>query len=90
MNSITTTAGTTIHLDGDLLAILEALYQEVVVRSELAHTYEDMVREINHLVAQMNEDQRRSYLVESLFLNSVRYENEKLAAWMHRLASPNT
>jgi len=85
MNAITTTKGETVTLDGDLLAVLEALYQGVVARSELTHTYEDMVREIEHLVSQMTDDQRRAYLVESLFLNSVRYENEKLAALMRRL-----
>ena len=88
MNAITTSTGATIALDGDLLAILEGLYQEVVARSELTHTYEDMVKEVTHLVAQMTNDERRAYLVESLFLNTVRYENDKLAAIMRRLNTP--
>ena len=33
----------------------------------------------------MTEDERRRYLVESLFLNSVTYENEMLDAYMRRL-----
>jgi hypothetical protein len=33
----------------------------------------------------MSEDERRRYLVESLFLNSVTYENEMLDAYMRRL-----
>ncbi len=90
MSAITTTKGASVTLDGDLLAVLEALYQDVVARSELTHSYEDMVREIEHLVSQMTDDERRAYLVESLFLNSVRYENEKLAALMRRLGSPGT
>lgn len=88
MKAISTTTGASVALDGDLLAVLEVLYQEVVARSELTHTYEDMVKEIAHLVAQMTDDERRAYLVESLFLNSVRYENDKLAAIIRRLNSP--
>lgn len=87
MSEIRTTKGATVTLDGDLLAILEALYQDVVARSEVTHSYEDMVREIEHLVSQMTDAERRAYLVESLFLNSVRYENEKLAALMRRLGT---
>lgn len=87
MSEIHTTKGAAVTLDGDLLAVLETLYQAVVARSEVTHSYEDMVREIEHLVSQMTNDERRAYLVESLFLNSVRYENEKLAALMRRLST---
>ena len=88
MNTITTSTGAVIPLDGDLLAVLEGLYQEVVARSELTHSYEDMLKEIAHLVTQMTDDERRAYLVESLFLNTVRYENDKLAAIIRRLNAP--
>ena len=43
------------------------------------------MREIQGLVEQMSEEERRRYLVESLFLNSVTYENEMLDAYMRRL-----
>jgi hypothetical protein len=43
------------------------------------------VREINHLIAQMSAEELRSYLAESLFLNTVKYENDKLEAYMRRL-----
>ena len=36
----------------------------------------------------MTEEERRRYLVESLFLNSVTYENEMLDAYMRRLTAP--
>ena len=36
------------------------------------------MREIQHLIDQMNDDERRTYLAESLFLNTVTYENDKL------------
>ena len=44
-----------------------------------------MVREIQHLISQMTDDERRQYLSESLFLNVVSYENERLGAYMKKL-----
>lgn len=85
MRSITTSTGAEIVLDGDLLAILEALYREVTARKALERTFEDVVREIQHLVGQMTEEEVRSYFAESLFLNSVKYENDKLEAYMRKL-----
>ena len=86
MRTITTTTGVMIPLDGDLLAIMEALYQEVTAKRELERSFEDMVKEINHLIGQMDDGERRTYLAEGLFLNTVKYENDKLEAYMRRLA----
>jgi hypothetical protein len=85
MRSITTTNGAEIVLDGDLLAIMETLYREVTARKELERSFEDMVREIKHLITQMTDEERREYLAESLFLNTVKYENDKLEAYIKRL-----
>lgn len=85
MRIIKTTTGVSITLDGDLLAVMEALYQEVTARREFERSFEDMVREIQHLIGQMNEAERRTYLAESLFLNTVKYENDKLDAYLKRL-----
>ena len=87
MRTIKTTTGAAIALDGDLLAIMEALYQEVTAKRELERTFEDMVREIQHLIEQMDERERSTYLAESLFLNTVKYENDKLEAYMKRLTN---
>jgi phage gp29-like protein len=85
MRTIKTTSGAPIALDGDLLAIMEALYQEVTARRELERSFEDMVKEIHHLIGQMDDTERRTYLAESLFLNTVKYENDKLEAYMRKL-----
>ena len=85
MRTITTTTGTEITLDGDLLAVMETLYKEVTARRGLERSFEDMMREITHLIDQMAEDDRRTYLLESLFLNTVKYENDKLEAYMRKL-----
>ena len=85
MRTIKTTSGASITLDGDLLAIMEALYQEVTAKRELERSFEDMVKEIHHLIDQMDDSERRTYLAESLFLNTVKYENDKLEAYMKKL-----
>ena len=87
MRTIKTTTGAEISLDGDLLAILEALYREVTARKELERTFEDMLREITHLIDQMDEGERRAYLTESLFLNTVKYENDKLDAYVKKISA---
>ena len=85
MKTITTTTGAAISLDGDLLAIMETLYKEVTAKRGLDRSFEDMMREISHLIDQMAEEDRRTYLLESLFLNTVKYENDKLEAYMRKL-----
>jgi hypothetical protein len=89
MRTIKTTTGAKIPLNGDLLTVLETLFHEVTARRELQRSFEDMVREIAFLVGQMTEEERANYLQESLFLNSVTYENERLGAYMRKLAEEN-
>ena len=85
MRRITTTTGADIVLDGDLLTVVETLHREITVRRDLERTFDDMVREIQHLIGQMSDEERRTYLAESLFLNTVTYENDKLDAYMKKL-----
>ena len=59
--------------------------QEVTAKRELERSFEDIVKEIQHLIDQMNDGERRAYLAESLFLNTVKYENDKLEAYMKKL-----
>src|ERR1700756_1687652 len=87
MRTIHTTTGAPITLDGDLLAIMEALYREVTAKRALQRSFEDMVKEIQHLIDQMDDSERRAYLAESLFLNTVKYENDKLEAYMRKLSN---
>jgi len=85
MRTIKTTTGAEIPLDGDLLAIMETLYREVTAKRELERSFEDLMREITHLIEQMDESDRKAYLLESLFLNTVKYENDKLEAYFKKL-----
>ena len=85
MRTIKLSTGAQVPLDGDLLTVLETLYREVTARQELERTFEDTVREIQGVIDQMTDEERRQYLSESLFLNFVSYENERLGAYMKRL-----
>ena len=86
MRTIKLTTGSEIPLDGDLLTVLETLYLDLAARRDLDHSFEDTVREIAHVIEQMTDDERRQYLSESLFLSFVSYENERLGAYMKKLA----
>ena len=85
MKTIRTSQGTAIPLDNDLLAVIEALYHEVTARKELERSFEDLNREINHLIDQLTDEERRAYLAESIFLNQVKYENDKLESYLRKL-----
>ena len=59
MRTIKTTTGRRVALDGDLLAVMETLSREVTRRRDARVGFEDMDREIQHLVEQMTDDERR-------------------------------
>ena len=87
MRKVRLSTGFELTLDGDLLGVLEALYREVTLRHALQVSFEDMMKEIRALVDQMGEEDRKQYLVESIFLNSVTYENEMLDAYMRKITA---
>ena len=87
MKKIKMLSGVELELEEDLMSIIEALYREIVLKKEFSHTYHDMKNEIENIVAQMPENDRERYLVESLFLNSVIYENEMIDAYIKKIRS---
>ena len=87
MRTIKLTTGSEITLDGDLLTVLETLYKDLTARRDLDYSFEDTVREIGQVVDQMTDDERKQYCNESLFLNFVSYENERLGAYMKKLSN---
>jgi hypothetical protein len=86
MRTIKLTNGADVPIDGDLLTVLETLYRELTAKHDLDRSFEDTVREIQSVIEQMTDDERRQYLSESLFLNFVSYENERLGAYMKKLS----
>jgi len=90
MRTITTTAGTPLELDGDVLAVIEAVSRDLLRRQALEYGFEDVDREFVHLVGQMSVDELRAYLKESLFMSFNRYENEQLAALLRRADRADT
>ena len=87
MRTITTTAGTAIALDGDMLAILEVVSRDLARRKGLDYSFEEVDREIQHLVSQMTDEELRAYLKESLFMSFNRFENERLVTLVRRANS---
>ena len=85
MRTIKLTTGAEVPLDGDLMTVIESLYLEMTAKRELERTFEDTVKEIQELIDQMTDEERRHYLSESLFLNFVSYENERLGALLKKL-----
>ena len=80
MRTIKTTSGTSVELDGDALNVIETISRDLARRQELDYGFEDVDREIQHLVGQMSEEDLRSYLKESLFMSFNRFENDRLMA----------
>ena len=84
MRTITTTAGTQVTLDGDVLAVIEAISRDLTRRRGLDYGFEDVDREFQHLVQQMTDTELRDYLKESLFMSFNRFENDRMATIMKR------
>jgi hypothetical protein len=86
MRTVKLSTGYELNLDGDLLSLIETIYQEVALRKELKHTYEDVMKEIENLMRQMSPEELEQYFKESLFLNTVTFENEMLDAYVKKLS----
>jgi len=84
MRTITTSSGTTIELDGDVLAVIEAISRDLARRQELDYGFEDVDREVQHLVEQLTEVELRAYLKESLFMSFNRFENDRMVALVRK------
>jgi len=84
MRTIQTTAGTPVELDGDVLAVIEVVSRDLSRRQNLDYTFDEVIRELEHLVAQMNTDELRGYLKESLFMGFNRYESERMLAILRK------
>ena len=85
MRRIKTSTGIPVLLNGDLLAIMDVLYQEVTARHELERSFDDMNNEIANLIDQMTAPELRKYLQEALFVNNITYENQRAAAYIKRV-----
>jgi hypothetical protein len=86
MRTITTTTGSRVDLDGDVLAVIETISRDLARRSELDYSFEDVDHAFQHFVAQMTEDELRTYLKESLFMSFNRFEGEKLTRMARKAA----
>jgi hypothetical protein len=85
MRTITTASGTTIELDGDVLAVLEAVSRDLMRRHALEYGFEEVAQEFQFLISQLTEEDLRTYLKESLFMSFNRFENERMTTLVRRV-----
>ena len=64
MRTIKLTTGAEVPLDGDLMTVIESLYLEITAKRELERTFEDTVKEIQEIIDQMTDDERRHFFRE--------------------------
>jgi len=86
MRTITTRTGSPIELNGDVLAVIEMISRDLARRRELDYGFEEVDAELQHVVAQLSEEELRGYLKESLFMSFNRYENDRLVSILSRAA----
>lgn len=84
MRTITTSAGTPVDTDGDVLAVIETISRDLARRATLDYGFEEVEREFQHLINQLTPEELRVYLKESLFMSFNRFENERLMAVVRR------
>ena len=87
MRKITTTAGTPVETDGDVLAIIETVSRDLARRADLDYSFEEIDHECQHLISQLTEEELRTYLKESLFMSFNRFENDRLAQLVKKASS---
>ena len=85
MRPITTASGTPIELDGDVLAVLEAISRDLMRRHALDYGFEEVAREFQYVIDQLDETDLRTYLKESLFMSFNRFENERMTTLVRRV-----
>jgi hypothetical protein len=84
MRTITTTAGTPVETDGDVLAVIEIISRDLARRADLDYSFDEVDREFEHVVSQLTVEELRAYLKESLFMSFNRFENERLLTVVRR------
>jgi len=90
MRIILTVSGSRIELDGDLLAVIEAISRDLARHQGLDYGFEDVDRQVQHIVAQLTDEELRAYLKESLFMSFNRYENDRMIAIVRKAARTTT
>jgi len=86
MRTITTSKGVAIELDGDIQSVLEALFKTCWDDPD-DYSYEHTVREVQHVLGQLTDEESRQYLSEALALCYTTYENGRLERVMKKLGN---
>lgn len=68
--------GDIVKLDGKLQTLLQALYQQISLKNEMVYTTRQLADSVKMLVAQMNEDERTAYLIQSIIVSFTFFDRE--------------
>jgi hypothetical protein len=81
------TSGFEIHGESvDITEIIETLYQEIAIKSNMNYSFQDMRQEINNIISQLSPEDRERLLSESIFLNTITYENQMMEKILKKLS----
>jgi len=61
-NHVTLSTGVTVALDGNIDALVEAVYDEVLVKNAYQADLSDMASEVSFVISQMSPEDRERYL----------------------------
>ena len=64
-NEIALTTGAPLKLDGDLDALIETLYEEILVKNSYRLGFNDIASEISFVLSQMTTEDKERYLLAS-------------------------
>lgn len=84
MRTITTASGTNIEVDGDVLAVIETISRDIARRQGLDYGFEDVEHEFQQVVAQLSDEELRTYLKECLVMSFNRFENDRMLSIVRR------
>jgi len=61
-NHVTLSTGVIVELDGNVEALVEAVYDEVLVKNAYQADLSDVASEVSFVISQMSEEDRERYL----------------------------
>tara|TARA_B100000949_G_scaffold190291_1_gene173559 strand:- start:100 stop:366 length:267 start_codon:yes stop_codon:yes gene_type:complete len=73
---IALTTGAPLKLDGDLDALIETLYEEILVKNSYRSGFNDIASEISFVLSQMTTEDKERYLFISLGVLINRFHQE--------------
>ncbi len=85
-NYIFSTGFTVDKENTDITELIESLYQEIAIKSNMNYSFQDMKEEIENLISQMTPEELKTHFTESLFMNTITYENQMMEVLLEKFS----